>query len=524
MKAKKILFPLISLLMVLSLIPNVSADIIIIGGSEDIVPPDLVYFEIIPDTIDTGASSQIVTFILQITDEMSGFNHLIMYLTSPSEQQGHSLLVNLNDLDDGDEYDGRYISTFEFPQYSESGTWKISMRIQDDVTNTRIISPQDILDRGFSPYVYISGGPDLAPPIILDLQIDPDTIDVNEYSRKVNFTFHITDEIAGFNYLVAYIRSPSRRQFRAIVVGHGYPISGDVNDGIFRRTIEFPEHHEAGTWFIEYLNIYDKVRNHRQIFRQKLIDAGFETNLEIISDPHDIIAPVLESLDIDPRLVDTSAGPQTVYFTFTISDHLAGLLYLILWLKSPSLGQQWRIQVVARNLLSGDVFSGIYRQSIILPQYSETGTWRITQLCMVDNVTNTRCFSYQNLVDGGYNPDLEVVDTAEAIVDFDPNTLNLLSEGVPVTVYIELPADSDYTVQDIDVRTILLNGQISILYWPFTIGDYDQDGIPDLMVKFDRALVQSILGVGKEIEITISGQFTSGVSFEGIDIIKVMSK
>ena len=42
----------------------------------------------------------------------------------------------------------------------------------------------------------------------------------------------------------------------------------------------------------------------------------------------------------------------------------------------------------------------------------------------------------------------------EAIVDVDPNTLNLNSEGNWITCYIELPAG--YEVNDIDGHTVTL--------------------------------------------------------------------
>ena len=106
-----------------------------------------------------------------------------------------------------------------------------------------------------------------------------------------------------------------------------------------------------------------------------------------------------------------------------------------------------------------------------------------------------------------------------ATIDFQPDTLNLKSGGCFVTVYIELP--EGFSVKDIDVSTILLNGEVSALSEPTEIGDYDKDGIPDLMVKFDRAEVQSVLTVGEEVEITITGK-VDGTSYEGVDIIRVI--
>ncbi|GAI04166.1 unnamed protein product, partial [marine sediment metagenome] len=53
---------------------------------------------------------------------------------------------------------------------------------------------------------------------------------------------------------------------------------------------------------------------------------------------------------------------------------------------------------------------------------------------------------------------------------------------------------------------------------------HDEDGITDLMVKFDRTSVQELLEVGDEVEIVITGELTDGTSFEGTDTIRVIDK
>ncbi len=108
-----------------------------------------------------------------------------------------------------------------------------------------------------------------------------------------------------------------------------------------------------------------------------------------------------------------------------------------------------------------------------------------------------------------------------ATVDFDSDTLNLNSEGNYVTTYIELPAGHGYDPNMINLGTITLNGQIQAEAKPTEIGDYDSDGIPDLMVKFNRSEVQKILQTGEVIKITISGNLTDGRLFEGTDFIRV---
>jgi hypothetical protein len=114
----------------------------------------------------------------------------------------------------------------------------------------------------------------------------------------------------------------------------------------------------------------------------------------------------------------------------------------------------------------------------------------------------------------------EIIPIIPAFVDFDPDTLNLKSKGKWVTVYIELPIG--YDVNEIDLESIIFNGQIQIEPKPIEIGDYDDNGIADLMVKFNRKDAQDILEVGEEVKITISGNLIDERPFEGSDTIRVI--
>ncbi len=109
-----------------------------------------------------------------------------------------------------------------------------------------------------------------------------------------------------------------------------------------------------------------------------------------------------------------------------------------------------------------------------------------------------------------------------ATVDIAPDTLNLKSKGKWITAYIELP--EDYDVNDIDISSILLNDTIPVdPSAPTSIGDYDSDGIPDLMVKLDRAAVISYINIQLwHVTLTITGELTDGTPFEGSDVIRVI--
>ena len=127
-------------------------------------------------------------------------------------------------------------------------------------------------------------------------------------------------------------------------------------------------------------------------------------------------------------------------------------------------------------------------------------------------------YEYDNKILG-----LNIVDwllTPVARVEIDPDTLNLKSKGKLISAYIELPVD--YDVNDIDIYTVRLNGEISAELHPTEIGDYDADSILDLMVKFDRQDLIVILSAG-EATLTVTGE-VNGTPFDGSDTIRVIDE
>ncbi len=108
-----------------------------------------------------------------------------------------------------------------------------------------------------------------------------------------------------------------------------------------------------------------------------------------------------------------------------------------------------------------------------------------------------------------------------ATLDFDPDTLNLGSQGQFVTTYIELPGG--FNVSDIVISSLMLNISVPALSTPIEIGDYDSDGITDLMVKFDRQEVIEILDPGEHL-VYLTGRLSDGTSLSGDEIIWVFPK
>ena len=109
----------------------------------------------------------------------------------------------------------------------------------------------------------------------------------------------------------------------------------------------------------------------------------------------------------------------------------------------------------------------------------------------------------------------------EANVDIKPDSLNLKSHRRFVTAYIE---GTNFDVQDIVISSIKLNEAISAKTKPTKINDYNNNGIPDLMVKFPYQPLQNMLSdyQGNNVILKVSGQTSSGQSFEATDTVRLV--
>jgi len=122
--------------------------------------------------------------------------------------------------------------------------------------------------------------------------------------------------------------------------------------------------------------------------------------------------------------------------------------------------------------------------------------------------------------------------TIDALVDINPDSINKNSKGQWVTVYITLPAG--YDVAKIDANTIAITSlagascqpdyhqAVDLSFIP-QVGDRDEDGIPDLTVKFNRQELIANLCLD-DVAVTVEGKLFTGEKFKGIDHIRVIDR
>jgi hypothetical protein len=117
-----------------------------------------------------------------------------------------------------------------------------------------------------------------------------------------------------------------------------------------------------------------------------------------------------------------------------------------------------------------------------------------------------------------------------ASIDIDPNTLNMKSNEQWITCYVELP--QGYDVNNINLNTVLLNKAVYAENNPKygfvknpEITDRDKDGLPELMVKFDKAALQAKIQSGDSVTVPLTGNVIKDgipIPFQGTDIVDVI--
>lgn len=128
-------------------------------------------------------------------------------------------------------------------------------------------------------------------------------------------------------------------------------------------------------------------------------------------------------------------------------------------------------------------------------------------------------FGYVYVTDQSNNriQKFRIHNMAPAVIDIDPDTLDMESKDKWMTCYIEIP--EGYDVSDIDIGSILLEGLFEVQHSDV------QNGV--LMVKFDRqdviAYIELVLCIVPQdyVSLAVTGELSDGMLFKGSDTIRV---
>jgi hypothetical protein len=113
-----------------------------------------------------------------------------------------------------------------------------------------------------------------------------------------------------------------------------------------------------------------------------------------------------------------------------------------------------------------------------------------------------------------------LVADVPAELDVNPSTINLGERGKWLTCYLEPTGHVDPAA--IDMASLRFNHVVPADLSPTAIGDHDQDGMPDLMVKFDLDAARPTLVLGAAVRTIVTGTVGGSGVFLGVDMPRVI--
>lgn len=181
----------------------------------------------------------------------------------------------------------------------------------------------------------------------------------------------------------------------------------------------------------------------------------------------DITAPTLVDMSFTPTTIDVSGGPQTVVVTLTATDDLSGMTSFSVSFRSPTFAQS---QFANGFLTSGTDLDGTFTANMVFPQFSETGTWVISNIHLRDRVGNFTNFDTNVLVSRGLPTDLMVISTpdteAPLVTDviIAPGTIDVSTGAAVIDVTLEITDN----LSGVTFSTCVAGGQPSF-FFPVTL-------------------------------------------------------
>jgi len=235
----------------------------------------------------------------------------------------------------------------------------------------------------------------MAAPKLIQFSIDG-PVDASTGPVQVPMAANFTDDLTGVDW--AQVRFRNGDQYRDAVFRVDDLVSGSSTSGLYESYLPLPAGAAHGTWTVKFVMIVDKAGNERELTAADLAAAGLPNRFENTG-LGDETAPKLADLAINPRSVDTAAGPATLTVSARFTDNLTGTDWAQVRFRN---GSQYRDAVFqADDLVAGSITDGSYRTTFELPAGAANGTWTLQFLAVTDRAGNQRELTAANLAAAG---------------------------------------------------------------------------------------------------------------------------
>ena len=401
-----------------------------------VVDPASVAF--VGPTSFANAQDNIVTLRARVTDARSGVRYVGFQLETPSGTNGG------NDqggrLVSGTRYDGVWEAKVKIPRYAVAGDWHVlAIHTGDPLNHNRTI----LRDADGS----YSSGPGTVPitlgPITVtgDADRDAPVIDTanlawvggtefdNAVDNSVAVDVPITDPQSGVAGVYGWFGSDTTKNWAGPWAQPMKPVSGTIQDGVWRMSAMIPKYAPAGSWRLRQLCAYDDLMNQSCYFANP--DGTYRT---MSGETATLALPPLtltgQQSDSTPPVVDLKSfkwhgdhhfsnnTDNIATLRVDIADDLSGVASVSCWL-GPVGGRAMAGGSV--RLIQGTVHEGTWEFAITLPKFTAAGQYQVTECMFIDRVGNRSGFqaqpdgSYSTLENNMYNGPAVDIDSLKPI-------------------------------------------------------------------------------------------------------------
>ncbi|HEX8693899.1 MAG TPA: Ig-like domain-containing protein [Longimicrobium sp.] len=289
-----------------------------------------------------------------------------------------------------------------------------------------------------------AGAADQTPPTLTTLSITPRVVAGADSSSTVVVTFSATDAggttPSGMATVISAVTFITPSGF---FVGDAGCLrtAGTASNGTWQCTVSVPQFSDPGSWKIYSLVLTDQQSNVRVYSAEDLRAAGFPQTV-LVRGVTDAAGPSLTAFSFAPDTVDVTSTPDTTIVTLSVTDPIAGVGSLSIFLTSPT--DKNSAVNSACTLASGTEKNGTYTCPVVIPQFVEAGDWTVTEVALQDKAGNDSIFDTAALQARGFETDLHVLsnedDTAPSLTAFSfaPDSVDV--QNAPDTVTVTLTA------------------------------------------------------------------------------------
>ncbi|BCX46809.1 serine peptidase precursor [Haloferula helveola] len=395
--------------------------------------PVIQYISITPNPVDISGGDQTYTITVEVSDEFNGFDSGNLTIYDPFGEYYDDLYFDSFNLVSGDEFFGTYevegtiYQSDLIPQIDYSlGQWYVEAEVGDAVDGySRYYSEFDdpFPNPGDETFVVSDGGSvGTGPPVLESINsILPDPVDASAGATSVTVNFDVSDGDNGLDYGFVELYNPTGGFVNSVYFSNTDLVAGDEFSGTYEVTVPIPQYAPPGTWSVNFY-LQDFGGDDRNYpFDEPFANPGDEEFAVTNTGTADTTGPVLHSFSLNPTTVDTTSMAETIDVDFNVTDDLAGIRGIFLFVYDPSGTFQFTVSVDPASGVAGD-----FTTTINLPMSSAEGTWEVV-VFLRDFVGNTNRY--------GQFGDPFPVPGSEEFVNVTPtlSTFETLMAAYPLT-------------------------------------------------------------------------------------------